>query len=304
MARESKLFVGFVTVMMAALFLPGTGYTEQKPATNPRNTGPLARSSGGPDDFGYVFQDNASGEGCESLYNWVDVSTTGTQVLAGADDDDAANLPMGFSFPFYGTDFTQFTVGSNGTIYFVDDYLGLSNECLPGDGGYGIDRFIALYWDDLIVDGGVYYQTFSTCPVGVGSCTVVQFHQAREYGAADQMEFEAILFSDGTILIQYQSLASYTGDGATVGIQDSMTTPPDNYLEYSCNAASLSDGLAVAFAPPGAQDASGAPLICSYAAATPTPQAAPAVPAAGGAGLAVFLLAIAAVAVLVLRRTS
>lgn len=292
--------VGFVFI--------GQGMAEDKPATDPyAGTGVMPRSSGGPDDFGYVYQDNAAGEGCEDLYNWVDITGTGTALGVVGDDEYGGPFDFGFTFPFYGNGYTQFYVGTNGSIYFVNDYNGLSNVCLPGNNSYGIQRFIALYWDDLVVDGDVYSQTFSSCPVGAGQCTVIQYHNVRRYGGTTGMDFEAVLFENGTILFQYQSTASGNyddGAGATVGIQDTDATPPTYALEYSCNVAALSPGLAVAFAPPAALDGNGDPLICAGVSPTPTPQAAPGVPAQSRTGITVFLLALAAGALLVLRRTS
>ncbi len=301
-----------VIAMMAVLVLAFAvqGMAEDKPATDPyAGTGTMPRSSGGPDDFGYIYQDNAAGEGCEDLYNWVDITGTGTAITLD-DNDDGYGGPVsfGFAFPFYGNDYNEFYVASNGTIYFVDDYNGLTNICLPGNNSYGIQRFIALHWDDLIVDGAIYSQTFTACPVGQGQCTVIQYHDVLRYGGGTTgMDFEAVLFEDGTILFQYQSTASGAhdnGESATVGIQDTDTTPPTNALQYSCNVAALSPGLAVAFAPPAAQDANGNPLICSAAAATPTPFAVPGIPTQSRTGITVFLLALAAGALLVLRRNS
>ena len=303
-----------VCSMALVLSVPGQTGAEVKPADDPAaGTGILARSSGGPDDFGYRFQDSAAGEGCEAISNFVDITASGTAAtLDDYDDGHGGPFPMGFSFPFYGNTYDEFFVGSNGTIYFVDEYLGLGNTCLPDSNGYGVNRFIALYWDDLVVDdtnGGVYYQTFSDCPVGGGQCTVIQYHTTYRYGVTDPMEFEAILYPDGTILFIYQDpsngSSSYdNGASATVGIQDNEQTTPQYALQYSCNAASLSPGLAVAFAPPAAQDTNGGLLICQAAAVTPTPLAAPGVPATGRIGLLLFLLTVAGTALLMLRRTA
>jgi hypothetical protein len=43
------------------------------------------------------------------------------------------------------------------------------------------------------------------------------------------------------------------GASATVGIQGTDTSPPVWALQYPCDSQSLSSGLAVVFAPPGAQ---------------------------------------------------
>jgi hypothetical protein len=235
------------------------------------NVGSLPDAAGGPDDFGYIYADNAEAA-CSGLYSYVDITATGGFAnLAGVDDGHAGPFPIGFSFDFYGTTYTDFYVGSNGVLFFVDIYLGLGNVCpLPAvQGTYGVDTFMGVYHDDLEVqtNGDIYYQTFATCPVGAGGqCTVVQFHNMCDFGSTDDnMEFEIVLYADGSIVYLYQQPsnddASQTnGASATVGIQGSPNPSPEWAIEYSCDAASLSAGLAIAFAPPNAISG-GAPAV-------------------------------------------
>ncbi len=235
--------------------------------------------------------------------------------LVGEDDAYAGPFPFGFSFDFYGTAQTVFYVGSNGVIYFFDEYLGLSNTCpLPDYQGYSdIDTFIALYHDDLIIqdDGEVYYETFATCPVGAGGqCTIVQFYNAQAYGglATDNMDFEAIFFYDGTVVLLYAQPSNGdseqdNGGSATIGIQGLPDPTPVWAIEYSCNAASLAGGLAVAFAPPGAATG-GVPDVCGQA-PTPTPAGPQPIPTTSNTGLIVLVLMLVVAAfVLISRRTA
>jgi hypothetical protein len=277
----------------------------------PANIGSLPDASGGPDDFGYIFADNAEAA-CSSLYSYVDITATGTGAgLAGVDDGHAGPFPFGFSFDFYGTTYTDFYVGSNGVVFFVDIYLGLGNVCpLPAvQGTYGVDTFMGVYHDDLEVqtNGEIYYQNFATCPVGnAGQCTVIQFHNMCDFGSTDDnMEFEVVLVDDGTIVYLYEQPvnddASQTnGASATVGIQGSPAATPVYAIEYSCNVASLSSGLAIAFAPPTAITA-GAPSVCAQQ-VTPTPSGPQPVPTATNTGLIVLVILVAAAALVLLGR--
>lgn len=260
-----KMTTLLATLVMMLLALAAGAVDENKSSSpGPSNTGSPAEATGGPDDFGYVFADNAEAP-CAGTYSFVDISTTGSPAgLVGQDDSHAGPFPFGFSFSYYGTGYTDFYVGTNGVVFFVNTYLGLGNVCpLPATNSYGVQTYIAPYHDDLVVqtNGEVYYQTFASCPVGAGGgqCTIVQwFNMADCCGDDDNMNFEAILFANGTIITQYLQPANNdpsqtNGASATVGIQGIDTFPPVWALQYSCDSQSLSPGLAVIFAPPGAQ---------------------------------------------------
>jgi uncharacterized repeat protein (TIGR01451 family) len=204
-------------------------------------TEPGVMAAGGPDAFGYMFADSMEADGPE--YEWIEISGTGTAAgMSGMDDDHVFPIALPFPFNFYGTDYTQLAFGSNGTVYFEDNYLGLSNVAIPGSNSYGVNTFIAHYWDDLVIDstGEVYYQDF-------GDFFVIEYYNGRKFGSSDPGSWEIILFPNGSILMQYADAALDYGASATIGIQDDVSTG----LQYSYNTASLFDGLAICFAYPG-----------------------------------------------------
>jgi len=212
--------------------------------------GPFPLASGGPDRFGYIYKD--SGEAGGPTYQWIEIAPpaggTGTEItgLTGVDDGYFWPLSLPFSFNFYGTDYTELAIASDGTLYFEDNYLGYSNTSIPVSNSYGVDVFIAHLWDDLHVDpGAVYYQD-------LGSMLIIEYHQVSGCCLSpDSTAWQVILFANGDILFQYQDVTfgdfrDYGGD-ATVGIQGGTTTG----LQYSYNTPALSDGLAICFAYPG-----------------------------------------------------
>jgi hypothetical protein len=202
--------------------------------------------SGGPDPFGYTYVDNNEPGG--PMFDWIEISATG-QDLGLSDDSDIFPVDLPFTFNFYGVDYTQIAVGSNGVAYFVDQYLGLGNACLPSDGGYGIWDFIAGQWDDLnpSSNGAVYYEAVNYKGQNVA---VVEWYQVPLYGGSNNMTWEIVLFPNGSVLLQYLTMNGETGSGATVGLQG-YWEDPTYYLEYSCNTAALADDLAICFAYPG-----------------------------------------------------
>ena len=217
----------------------------------------LPLAAGGPDDFGYRYIDSTEPGG--PVYNWTEVAPpmggTGTSVGIDCDDCYAGPFPIGFTFNFYGTDYTDFYVSSNGTVYFMNAYLGLGNVCgLPTGNGYGVNTFIAPFWDDLTVysaNGSQIYYGVQGTP---GSRRlVIEYYHVDGFGCSggDNSTFEIVL-NEGSnnVLMQYQDTTNGcrdNGSQATIGIQGTDLTPPTWGLEYSCNASSLSSGLAILF---------------------------------------------------------
>ena len=220
----------------------------KQPDTPPSSTGraPVSGMAGGwpgPNGFGYL--------GEEIVFDWVDIESSGTAVYLDDDDHDGP-FPIGFRFDFYGDKFTDFYIQSNGAISFANEHVTLKNRCPLPTSAY--DTLIALYWDDLDpgnTSDAVYYETLDPCPVGSGACLVVQFENFHHYpgGGAIAGTFEAILFDNGEIIIQFEDVGNEKGSGSTTGIE-AANGGADWGLTYACDAAVLYDGLALRFGLP------------------------------------------------------
>lgn len=200
---------------------------------------------GGPDTFGYRYTD--SNEAGSPAYNFIDISSTGTQVFLNVDDSSSGPITLGAAFPFYGTNYTQLVMASNGYISTLLSDTGpdLSNDCpipaVPSSGGGG--RIYILH-DDLISTG--YYQYFSVCPYahsGLG-CSIFMWSNATHFGGGGPWDMEAILFDNGDILYQYGPGNPEQGSGSTTGVMNPAYTTA---LQYgTCNSAgSITDNLAI-----------------------------------------------------------
>jgi len=121
--------------------------------------------------------------------------------MYGMDDGYFWPLSLPFYFNFYGTDYSQLAVQSNGTLSFEDAYLGYGYTPIPGYNDYGVYRFIAHLWNDLyIVPGEVYY-------LAMGDRLIIEFYQvSRCCASPDWGTWEIILFDNGNILFQYQDV--------------------------------------------------------------------------------------------------
>jgi len=230
-------------------------------------------SSGGPDAFGYTFVDSSEVDGPE--YAWIEIAPPAggdgvlIATLNNVDDGYFFPLTLPFAFNFYGVDYQQLAVSSNGLLYFEDAYTSYYNQPIPST-TYGVARFLAPLWDDLIVSpGSIYYKD-------LGDRFVIEYYQLSACCLSPAAAtWQAILYENGNILFQYKNMnfgdARSNGASATVGIQENSSTG----LQYSYNAAVLTDDLAICFAHPAA------PSNCSTAAPWLTTSPATGVLAAG-----------------------
>ncbi len=191
---------------------------------------------------GYTLIDSDEAGGPSFNDYWIDIAGTGTNLNL-TDESYAFYIDLPFNFNFYGELYNQVVVSSNGTIYFQDMYMGISNVCIPGTNVYEVDSFIALYWDDLVPldDKNVYYQIIGDQPNRV---LVLQWDDVRIFGLTDRLTVQAQLFeTSNDILLLYADPSSEAGSGATVGIQGDSSCG----LQYLCNEAKLHSDLAVLF---------------------------------------------------------
>ena len=199
---------------------------------------PVVLGAGGPDDFGYIWIDSDESGG--PVFNWNDISATGTIVNGLADDNVVGPFNFGFNFSFYGENKSQFWVNSNGCIGFTSSYITLGNTGIPTNSSTYKD-FIAWMWDDLFFQSGksmVYYQTYA-------DKTIIQFDNYSRYGQAGGVWVQVIIYKNGKILILYDQLdttINYTS--CTVGIQ---SADPAVGLQVVYNSNYLHNDLALLF---------------------------------------------------------
>lgn len=205
--------------------------------------------TGGSTAAGFTYRDSAEANG--PRFFWMDISATGTKL--NLSDDSGSGVTIPFSFPFYGTSYTNIGVGANGGLFFDGSSMDFTNSAIPATTTNGVTRHIAVYWDDLDPSqgGGVYYQVRGTTP---SRKLVVQWNQVPRFdNAGDPVTVQAVLFEgSGNVLMQYLDPSLAGGVGATVGVQGSTAQG----VQYLLNSAELSGGLAVCFTPTGGSFAS------------------------------------------------
>ena len=108
-------------------------------------------TNNGQDNFGYKFATNLATTD-PAVYDWVDISATGTVLTGLGDDNIIGPIPLGINFKYYWNSYTDCYVGSNGYIMFGDNALiaqgstGMPNIPNAGDNK---GNFIAAFLADL-----------------------------------------------------------------------------------------------------------------------------------------------------------
>lgn len=200
----------------------------------------------------YAFGDSdAEGELPQVSYEWVELRGTGEEI-GGGDVLVVCDLPIGFSFEFYGVKQTTFCVSANGFISFDPDTVsGSRNECPIGNEYYYSDSnkaVIGAIWSDLLVQDQIRYQTFGTAP---NRYLVVQWSGVISYYSfsSREAEFELILQEDGTIRVQVRTIGGLAAIPFSTGLKNYTNS---RSITYACNRSGvLHDKLAVNFVPPG-----------------------------------------------------
>ena len=199
--------------------------------------GEAERNAGGPDSYGYRWKD--SNEAGGPVYSWVDISGTGTNVAwaAGNSDDGlSAALPLGFTFNFYGTAFTTVKVCSNGYLSFTTTSATFSNQGIPNTSEP--NNLIAPFWDDLNATSAAMVKSYADA---ANQRFIVSWLAIPRYNTTTYETFQAILYADGRIVFQYNTMAG-TLTSASVGIENAGGTVG---LQVVANAAYITNSLAV-----------------------------------------------------------
>jgi PGF-pre-PGF domain-containing protein len=174
--------------------------------------------------------------------------------LDGTDDSSDGAFDIGFQFPFYTEDYTQFYVTTNGIISFGSADSTYSNTVLPSS-SYNKPS-IFPFWDDLMSYDEQQHILYTTVASGESGnpygndVLIVQWTNYGFYGSDLVMgTFQAHLVSDGNITFNYNNLVAPTrayGQSTTIGIQENGT---GNYVQHSYNTdAGIRSKYAINFA--------------------------------------------------------
>jgi hypothetical protein len=186
---------------------------------------PTILEHGGPDGGGYYFIDADDDATNAPVYNWVDISSSGTEITSwngSVDDGYVTGIPIGMPFTFYGIEYNSVTVSTNGWISFLSQTSSyLSNVAIPNSAAP--NGIIAVEWDDL--DGGTvghcYYYYDANNQEFIVSWVGWPYYPDATTPAHD---LQVILKANGDIIAQYGANAGDWQTDVTVGIENESGT--------------------------------------------------------------------------------
>lgn len=173
-----------------------------------------------------------------------EINYTGINTNLSGDDNYAGPLNLGFTFNFYGTDYTTAYVNINGTLNFGSGSSSYSNSA-PG-----LTNSIMPFWDDLITNSGSQTIYYATIGEEGSRMFIVQWTNMYFYSnpSLPMGTFQAILYEgSNNIRIQYRDLLGGSlsqGSSATIGIRNG-----EYYSTYSSNIVSLSQEQSILYSP-------------------------------------------------------
>jgi len=165
----------------------------------------------------YSWADSVSGG---PAFNWYNIQSLGTKHWGGGNDDEADTVvTLPFTFPYYGTNYSQLTISIDG-ILAPGSAAGIrtywSNLTLPNSSAP--INLIAPFWDDLVLDASAQIRSYA-----VDATTfVILYENAKSYSSINRITFQVVIRSNGQITVQYldnQFTRSYT-----IGLQNAART--------------------------------------------------------------------------------
>jgi hypothetical protein len=213
---DTQVTVG-IQIPLQVVFTDDNGFVETVSILMPIGT-PGMDDPTGPDAGGYFCYDNQDlAYALAPHYDWIEIvpglgTLNGTLVplndnAENQEDIVTVNLPFGFGF--YGEDYSQISICSNGYIALGASQSALyRNYTVPGP--MGPSPMIAAFWDDLVMGSGDVY-TYSN----VAEHTfIIEYHNMENAFSGSLEKFEIILYDadyygstdgNGDIKIQYHT---------------------------------------------------------------------------------------------------
>lgn len=201
---------------------------------------------------GYYFANSlATNAPSRPAYNWIDPIDGRHDEYAGtwsssADDGYSTAFDLGFNFNFYGVEYTQICVTTNGIVTLgASSSTAYTNAAIPTAATPG--AFIALFWDDMeFFSGNTIVYTKALADQFI--VTYTNLGRTGDWNAAQQITAQVILYADGNIKMQYAEIIGNISSvhSATVGIENADGTKG---VQYHLNGLTgpLQNGLAIMF---------------------------------------------------------
>ena len=208
-----------------------------------KNSGPVRDRRGGPDDAEYEWRDSNENDGPD--FEWIDVrNSQNVQRLQAGDDINIGPFNLGFQFPWYGQNYNQIRLCSNGWLTFSGSQtnaIGVANCPNNADPNAII---AALNYDLLPGDGSWFYWTDGE------EMAVVQYQECPRFNNANmRATFETILYADGFVKIQIADLVQFNLADPMIGFENADGSRGFSIVDRGRGEGTIEAGLAIGIGP-------------------------------------------------------
>ncbi len=164
-------------------------------------------------------------------YQWMDIRGLGTQLLGLNGDDQTQGCTLPFTFRWYGTNYSQLSVCSNGWVAFgTTTATSYSNTGIPS--GTRTEPIVFPFWDDLTASGswvGYYHDA-------ANGRFIVEYDSVAYLGSSNRMKFQLIYYDSTASHPYYDVVVQYAiHNGAqtdySVGFQQNGTVGCQLYYD-------------------------------------------------------------------------
>ena len=250
-----RLNLSSLSYLLPVLFLGGlwvsSGFSASREGGERIGKSHPSLLGGGPDAYGYIWQDS---DDDTITFNWVDTTSSWTEITGLQDDNFVGPFSIGFDFPYYWYTVNQFWVGSNGYIAFQPGLYAQPFDSFPSVNF--IDDLLGVLIADILFGGGstarAYYYTNGVDSLVVSWLTAPSWDPGNPNGVGSHT-FQAILSkTDSTITYQYgPQTGLFSNNETAIGIENVTGQVGLNYLTDEMPANRLyHDSLAIKFIPP------------------------------------------------------
>ena len=152
-------------------------------------------------------------------YYWEDITEVGNLVAFDDNDQSAGPFNIGFEFPFYDSNYSEFIINPNGWIGFGDDNTEWDNTSIPSASAPLTS--IMAFWDDL---NPVNLESSADMSGEVKFFSdefklIIWYNNVVHWDDDEPYNFQIIIYKHGLIDINYNNMDGDTRS-ATIGIQN------------------------------------------------------------------------------------
>jgi hypothetical protein len=220
---------------------------------------PVPSDYTGPDAYGYyAYSSEDSFYDQTPVFNWVELEGTATPLGLPQISDYTATVNLPFAFKYYGVDYNQVRISTDGWLAFGSGTQTASvNAPLPHNDN--VNNMVGVFWDDLYDNefflGNIWYDNDY-----VNHRFIIEWDSISHntVGSSLQQEyFQAILLDpnyyptatgDGEIIVQYRVISDASNN--TIGIENQAQNIGLQYVfnaDYDPTASVVTGGTAIKF---------------------------------------------------------